>query len=392
MRQGLIAGLAAAAALAALAWALRPKPVMVETGEVTRDVFRATVEEDGRTRIRNRYVVSAPLAGRVLRSGLKAGDVVKQGAVVATLLPSLSPLLEARTRRELEERVGGAEATMQESQARLERATAQEAQNRADAERVRTLRQNGIASAQQLEREELALRLAQRDRDAAELRRHAAEHELAQARALLARYNEPDAVDRWDVTAPVDGRVLKVVQESEAAVAAGAPLVEVGDPRDLEVAVDLLTTDAVEVRPGADVAIDRWGGQQPLAGTVRLVEPAGFTKTSALGVEEQRVWVVIDFASPRSDWAGLGDAFRVNVRIITHEIPDATLAPSAALFRRGEGWAVFVVEDGKARERQVVVLRRNARQAAVGSGLEAGERVVVFPPASLKAGERLAIR
>lgn len=146
---------------------------------------------------------------------------------------------------------------MQETQARLERATAQEAQNRADAERVRTLRQNGIASAQQLEREERALRLAQRDRDAAELRRHAAEHEHAQARALLARYNEPDAVERWDVTAPVDGRVLKVVQESEAAVPAGGPLVEIGDPSDLEVAVDLLTTDAVEVRPGADVAIDR---------------------------------------------------------------------------------------------------------------------------------------
>ncbi|WP_406855450.1 HlyD family efflux transporter periplasmic adaptor subunit [Alsobacter sp. KACC 23698] len=392
LSRALVGAAIAAAVAGALLWAFRPKPIAVETDVVARGVFRATVQEDGRTRIRNRYVVSAPLAGRVLRSELKAGDVVRQGAVVATLLPSIPPLLEARTRRELDERVGGAEATMQEAQARLERATAQEAQNRADAERIRTLQQKGIASAQQLEREELALRLAQRDREAAQLRRHAAEHELAQARALLARYDEPDAVDRWNVTAPVDGRVLKIHQESEAAVAVGAPLVEIGDPRDLEIVVDLLTTDAVEVRPGADVVIERWGGPEPLAGRVRLVEPAGFTKISALGVEEQRVWVVIDIVSPRSAWAGLGDAFRVDVRITVQEIADATLAPSSALFRRGSGWAAFVVEDGRARERSVEVIRRTPQQAAVAGGLAAGERVVQFPPSALTDGAPVAVR
>lgn len=391
-RTALIGGLAAAAIGATLAWAFWPKPSLVETGEVTRGVFRASVEEYGRTRIRNRYVVTAPLAGRMLRSTLKVGDAVRQGSVVATLLPSLPPLLETRTRRELEERVGAAEATVQETQARLERATEQEAQNRADADRMKTLNRKGISSAQQLEREELALRLAQRDREAAQLRRHAAEHELAQAKALLARYNDQDSVDRWDVTAPVDGRVLRISQESETVAPSGAPLVELGDPHDLEIIVDLLTTDAVEVRPGADVVIDRWGGPEPLAGKVRLVEPAGFTKVSALGVEEQRVWVVVDITSPRSSWAGLGDAFRVDVRIAVAEIQDATLAPANALFRRGDGWAAFVIEGGRARERAVQVIRRTVQVAAVAQGLAAGDRLVVFPPTSLVDGGRVTPR
>lgn len=391
LRQVLVLSLAAAAVAGVLAWAFRSRPVPVETGVVTTGTFRATVEEDGRTRLRNRYVISAPLAGRVLRSGLKVGDPVARGGVVATLLPSLPPLLEARTRRELEERVGAAEAGVLEAQARLERATAQEAQNRADLDRIRTLRQNGIASVQQLEREELALRLAQRDREAAELRRHASEHDVAQARALLSRYNDADAVDRWDVTSPVDGRVLKILQESEATVVAGAPLVEIGDPRDLEIAVDLLTTDAVAVRPGADVVIDRWGGDGPLAGTVRLVEPSGFTKISALGVEEQRVWVVIDIASPRAQWSSLGDGFRVDVRITVQEIADGTLVPAAALFRAGEGWAAYVVDVGKAQLRRVEVIRRNAQHAVAARGVAPGERVVVFPPSTLKDGDAVAI-
>lgn len=392
LKQVLALSLAVAVVAGGLAWAFRPKPVPVETAVVTRSLFRATVEEDGRTRVRNRYAISAPLAGRLLRSGLKTGDTVAQGAVVATLLPALPPLLEARTRRELEERVGAAEATLEETQARLSRAVAQEAQNRSDVARVQVLRQSGTASVQQVEREELALRLAQRDREAAELRHHAAGHDLAQARALLARYSGTEPVDRWEVTAPVAGRVLKVAQESEATVAAGALLLDIGDPRDLEVAVDLLTTDAVAIRPGADVVLDRWGGPVPLAGKVRLVEPAGFTKTSALGVEEQRVWVVIDIVSPAPQWAGLGDAYRVDVRITADEIQDATIVPGAALFRVDAGWATFAVEGGKARLRTVEVARRNQRDAAVAGGLAPGDRVVVFPPSGLKDGDAVEVR
>jgi HlyD family secretion protein len=370
----------------ALYWAFRPKPIVVETGTVTEGAFRATVEEDGRTRVRDRYVVSSPLAGRLLRLAVKAGDPVEANSRVATLLPSLPQLLDPRTRRELEERVGAAEATIQEADARRERAQAQLLQTQADVQRVRTLQQKGIAAVQQLEREELSLRFAERDLQAAELREHAAEHELDQARAMLRRYDQPEPGEGWEITAPVSGRILRVTQESEAAVSAGAPLAEIGDPEDLEVIVDVLTTDAVAIRPGAPVEITRWGGPQDLQGRVRLVEPSAFTKVSALGVEEQRVWVVIDITSPREVWATLGDGYRVDVRIIVEEIPKAALVPASALFRRGEGWAAFVVADGVARERPVSVSHRSSQMAAVSDGLRPGERVVVYPPSALSDG------
>jgi HlyD family secretion protein len=350
------------------------------------------VEEDGRTRIRDRFVVSTPLSGRVLRSTLKAGDAVTAGATVATVVPSLPPLIEARTRRELEERVGAAEATAQEAVARLERAAAQEEQARKDVDRVRALVERGVATSQQREREELALRIAERDRQASELRRHASEHELNQAHALLRRYDQTDSMERWDVTAPVAGRILRVLQESEAAIQAGAPLLEIGNPGDLEVIVDVLTTDAVEIRPGAPVLIDRWGGPAPLEGKVRIVEPAAFTKVSALGVEEQRVWVIIDITSPRESWATLGDAFRVDVRITVEETPAATLLPSSALFRRGEEWATFVVGDGVAREVPVTLARRAGQLASVTGGVKEGDRVVIFPPSTLEHGARVVER
>jgi len=369
-----------------LYWAFRPKPVLVETGTVTEGPFRATVEEDGRTRVRDRYVVSAPLAGRLLRLAVKAGDPVEANQRVAILLPSLPQLLDPRTRRELEERVGAAEATIQEADARRERAQAQLLQTQADVQRVRTLQQKGIAAVQQLEREELSLRFAERDLQAAELRKHAAEHELDQARAMLRRYDQPEPGEGWEITAPVSGRILRVTQESEAAVSAGAPLVEIGDPDDLEVVVDVLTTDAVAIRPGAPVEITRWGGPKDLQGRVRLVEPSAFTKVSALGVEEQRVWVVIDITSPPEEWATLGDGYRIDARIVVEEIPKAILVPASALFRRGEGWAAFVVAAGVARERPVSVSHRSSQMASVSDGLRPGERVVLYPPSALSHG------
>ena len=383
---------AVAAVGGVLYWAFRPKPILVETGTVTEGPLQAVVEEDGRTRVRDRYVVSAPLSGRVLRLSVKAGDQVKTGGPVATLLPSLPPLLDPRTRRELEERVGAAEAGMQEASVRMERAEAQAMQARADVQRIRMLHQRGVASVQQLEREELSLRIAERDVQAAELRMHASRHEVDQARALLRRYDESNPGERWEVTAPVDGRVLRVVQESEAVVSAGAPLVEIGDPGDLEVIVDVLTTDAVGIRPGAPVRIERWGGPNGLEGKVRLVEPAGFTKVSALGVEEQRVWVIIDITSPHEEWASLGDAYRVETRIVVEDVPKATLVPASAVFRRSEGWFVFVAEDGTARERAVTVTRRSGQSAAVSDGVRPGDAIVVYPPSTLSDGAAIRVR
>ncbi|MBP0465185.1 HlyD family efflux transporter periplasmic adaptor subunit [Roseomonas sp. PWR1] len=390
LRRALVAAAVLLAAGGAV-FAFRPRPVPVETAEVTRGRFEAFVEEDGRTRVRDRYVVSAPVAGQVLRLGARAGDAVARGDLVAEILAPPAALLGPRARREAEERVGAAEAMLQQAGVLVERAAAQRAQAEADAARMRELQARGAAPLQQLERAELAGRTAARDMLAAERRRHAAEHELDQARALLASAEAPgSAPERHDVRAPVAARVLRVLQESEAVVAAGAPLLELGDPAELEVAVDVLTTEAVGIRPGAPVAIERWGGPAPLEGRVRRVEPGAFTRVSALGVEEQRVWVLVDLVDPPERRAALGDGFRVDARITVEAIEDAVLVPVGALFRRGAGWAAFVVQDGVARERGVEIARRAARGAMVAGGLAPGETVILFPPSTLRDGARVS--
>lgn len=384
---------AGCAVLAALLYvALRPRPVAVEVAAVTRGPFVETVDEDGRTRVRERYAVAAPLAGRLLRLPVKAGDSVAVDQVVATILPALPALIDPRTRHDLEERIGAAEAAIAENTAQAERAKAVLGQAEADAQRARTLRKTGVVAQQTLERAELAVLTAEREKRAAELRRHVAEHVLDQARALLRRFDDADPAERLEVRSPVAGQVLRVVRESESPVSAGDPLLEVGDPHDLEIAVDVLTTDAVAIHPGASVTIDHWGGAEPLQGRVRRVEPGAFTKVSALGVEEQRVWVLIDLTTPPERWTALGDAYRVDVRITTHEQPDAVQVPVSALFRRGTAWAVFVVKDGATRERIVDIGRRASATALVTGGLEPGEQVVVFPPSRLKHGGAVTIR
>lgn len=241
-------------------------------------------------------------------------------------------------------------------------------------------------AAQQFERAELAALVAAREESAAEMRQHAAEHALDQARVVLRRFDSPDSVEKLEVKSPISGRVLRVIRESETPASAGEALLEIGDPASLEIVVDVLTTDAVAIRPGARVTIENWGGFEPLDGRVRLVEPGAFTKVSALGVEEQRVWVVIDLVSPYDQWATLGDGFRVDAAIVTEEIDDALLVPQSALFRRGDGWAVFVVGNGVVHERAVEIAHRSARVAAVAAGLSSGDRVVLFPPSALTDG------
>lgn len=379
------------AALAGAFLAFRPKPIFVETEQIRRGRFEAVVEEDGRTRLRDRYIVSAPLAGRVLRLGVRAGDAVAHGDLVAEILAAPSALLSPRARREIEERIGAAEAMLQQAGIMVERAAAQQVQTEADAARIRALHVRGAAPLQQLERAELAERTAARDMLAAERRRHAAEHELDQARALLsANHTTENGPERRVLRAPVSGRVLRVLQESEAIVASGTPLLELGDPAEIEVVVDVLTSEAVRITPGARVVIERWGGPVPLQGRVRLVEPGAFTKVSALGVEEQRVWVVIDLTSPYELWAVLGDGFRVDARITVEVVEDALLVPVSALFRRAPGWAVFVVQDGIARERHIEIARRFTRSAIVSVGLGFGETVILFPPSRLRGGSRVS--
>jgi HlyD family secretion protein len=383
-----------AAAAAGVVWSVMPSPLPVETEAVTKGRFVATVEEDGKTRIRERYVVAAPLAGRLARIRVKAGDRIDRDEAIAAIMPSPAPFLDPRSRREAEERVGAAAAARERTKAVVERAQAQDNQAKTDLERARTLVERGVSTAQALERAELAMRVADRELRAAEFQDHAAAHELDQAQALLARYHDgaDTPPDRWNVTAPVAGVVLKVAQESETIVQPGMPLVEIGDPRDIEIVVDVLSTEAVEIRPGAAVAVEHWGGQGALAGRVRRIEPAAFTKVSTLGVEEQRVNVLVDLLSPPEQWEGLGDAYQVDAKITVFTQDDATIVPAGALFRRGDRWYVYVVTSGRAQARAVELKRRSGGFAAVTAGLAVGERVIVYPSDRIASGVAVAPR
>jgi HlyD family secretion protein len=384
-----------AAALAAgclLYWYMQPTVVVVETAPVRQGRFTVTVDADARTRVRQRYVVSAPIAGRLERVRLKVGDRIDAGVVVAVLRPNLPPLIDQRSRRELEERLGAAEAQVEEAEALHAKAKAARDKTANDYDRTRQLQERGVASVMAFDRDKTAAEQAARDLVAAERRAHAAVHQRTEAEEALKRGVEPANPDVFELRAPVAGSVLRVAQESEAALQPGASLVEIGDTTDLEIVAEPLTTDAVQMRPGAPVAIERWGGSAPLEGRVRLVEPAGFTKVSALGVEEQRALVVMDITSPVEARRTLGDGYRVEVRITLEEIAEATIIPVGALFRKNESWQAFVVEDGSARLRQVKLLRRSGVLAAIGDDLRPGAAVVMFPPGALADGSPIRIR
>ncbi len=398
---------AAIVAVAALGWAFAPRPVAVEVAQATRGHFEATVDEDARTRLRDRYVVSAPLAGRLGRITLREGDAVAADAPVAMLTPVLSPLLDERTLREQQARVDAAGANIARAVARIERAKVGLQQAGNDARRTEELARQGFVSPTKLDTDRLAAQAAQRELEAAQAERHVATHELEQARAALVAVQQPGtgASRAFVVRSPVAGQVLRLPQQSEATVALGAPLLEIGDVSQLEVVAELLTTDALQARPGSRVTIERWGGSGLLEGRVRLVEPSAFTKISALGVEEQRVKVLIDIASPRARWAALGDGYRVGVRIVTQSVDGVLMVPVSAVFpiegmasvsdtaagdgHAGGAFAVFALEDGRARLRRVEVASRNGAQAWIKSGIDAGTTVIVYPPSQISDGVRV---
>jgi HlyD family secretion protein len=397
--------LGVAGAVALLAWAFAPRPVEVEVAAVTRGPFETTVDEDAKTRLRERYVVSAPLAGLLSRIGLREGDAVQAHAVVATLAPALSPMLDARTLQEQRVRVEIAAAQVQRAAARTERARVALLQAGNDVRRSVQLAAEGFVAPTRLEADRLAALAAQKEFDAAREEAHVAGHEVEQARAALAAVQQPDrsAARAFALRAPIAGRVLRVLQPSEAALAVGTPILEIGDTAALEVVAELLTGDALRTPPGSRVRIERWGGDGVLEGRVARVEPAAFTKVSALGVEEQRVRVVIDIESPAERWRSLGDGFRVGVRIVTLAVGDAVKVPVSAVFPRataaqqGNGgadgaMAVFAVEAGRARLRAVQVGARNGNEAWLQGGLAPGAVVIVYPPATVRDGARVKLR
>ena len=379
--------------LGILGWAFWSPAVEVETAAVRRARFEETIREDGQTRVRERYVVAAPLAGTLLRIALKAGEPVKADEVVASILPNRAPLLDPRARQEAEQRLGASEATLERAAALVEQAEGVADQARVDADRSGALVAQGAAPRSRLEHDTLALHTALRELEAARQAQHAAMHEAEVARAALFPESENlSAMTPVAVRSPVSGRVLRVPRESEGPVSLGAALAEIGDPTDLEVVADVLTTDAVRVHPGDPVRIEGWGVDQPLAGKVRLVEPGGFTKVSALGVDEQRTNVVVDITTPATERASLGDAYRVDVRILVAVRDDAIVVPVGALFRDREGWSVFVEADGRAHRRTVTVAGRSATEAEVTTGLQADERVILFPGDTISDGERVRAR
>lgn len=381
-------GSVAVVALVLAVLALRPAAVAVDTGEVTRGVLRVMVEEDGRTRVRNRYVVAAPLAGTVARVALRPGDDVSEGDEVVRVTPLPSPLLDPRSRSEAEGRLAVARAGLERARAEEGRAQAALEAARRETERQRVLLRERSGFAFAVQQAEAAEQAREREVESARSGIRMSEYEVETARAALSRVVGGGG-EVLGVRAPVAGRVLRVHQESEGAVQAGAPLLELGDPTDLEVVVDLLTMDAVRVRPGAPVTLERWGGQS-LSGRVSRIEPSAFTRLSALGVEEQRVNVIVEMEGGGD--ASLGDGFRVEARILLQETGEVTRVPSSAVFRSGDGWAVFRVEGGRAALTPVVVGVRTPEAVEVTTGLDPGDRVVVYPGDLVDDGVRVRSR
>jgi HlyD family secretion protein len=374
-----------------LAVALWPEAVPVDLATVERGPLQVTVEDEGETRVRERFVISAPVAGRLRRIELEPADPVQRGQVVAVLQPAPPALLDARTRAEAAAAVEAAQAVLGRTQAERARAQAAAAQAASEMKRQGQLARSGIVSAEALERARTEAEAAEQALRAAQFAAASAGHELERAQAVLRQASGGGGGREVELRSPVGGTVLRRLRESEAVVPAGEPLLEVGDPREIEIVTDLLSADAVKVRPGQAVHIDQWGGDVPLRGRVRHVEPSGFMKVSALGVEEQRVNVIVDFEDPKQAQA-LGDGYRVEVRIVVWEVADAVKAPTSSLFRSGGEWAVFVADGGRARRRTVQIGSRNGLEAQVLGGLVPGEQVVVHPSDTLADGQRVEPR
>ncbi len=391
--------------LGAIVYGLIPQPVDVDLANVQQGSIRVTVDQDGKTRIREKYVVSAPLAGRLLRIELEPGDEVTAGdTVLASIEPRDPELLDARSIAQAEARVKAAETAVEKMEPILEEVAAAQEFAESELKRVRDARAKSPLSVSESEVETKLL--AYRTRTALlRTTRHnqeIAEFELDQAKAALIR-SRPQAAEEstpsgdgngWNfiIRAPIDGRVLRVFQESTAVVTSGTSLLELGDPTDLEVEIDVLSRDAVKIKPGAQVLLEHWGGEKTLQGRVRLVEPSAFTKISTLGVEEQRVNAIVDLVDPPQDRTQLGDGFRVEARIVVSEATDVLKTPTSALFRIGDQWAVFRVLDGVAHETPVKLGMQNGLEAEVLEGLSVADQVVVHPGDDVVDGAAVVAR
>lgn len=385
------------AAAAALVWTIyRPRPLLVEVATVSTGNFEQSIEEDGRLRLKNRYVITAPTPAELLRPSLKVGDRVRAGDLVATLVPVAPQMIDARTRTVLQQRVGSADAARRAAAAQVQRAQTALAQATLEAERATKLAQDNFISAAARDQAALASQAAQQALTAAQAEQGMADFALAEARAALSRA-EPaagggSATGRWELKSPVDGQVLKLHLDSAAPVSAGQPLLDIGNTAALEAVIDVLSGEVRQIQPGAQVTLSLGSGAAPMVGQVTRIEPVAFTKVSALGIEEQRVNVIVDLTQGSPEVQRLGDGFRVDARITLFQQPKALLVPTAALVRDADQWRVFVVEAGRARAKPVQIKDRNSEVAWLKEGLREGETVLLYPGSMIADGQAVRVR
>ena len=389
VKRGQIISIVVVLALAGLVViALLPSPIKVEAARVTRGPLRVTIDEEGEARAHDRFVIAAPIAGHLARVELHDGDGVKAGQVVAVITPSP---LDPREREEVVARVQSAEALKREADERVDQARADYEQARRERERSARLARDGLVSIQSLEQAKNTEVISANELEAAKFKAQAAASDVKVARAGLIAIDaeRKDATRLVSLRSPVGGRVLRVIEKSERVVAVGTPIMVLGDPNKLEVVVDVLSTDAVKVKPGAIVLLEDWGGEEALRARVRTVESSAFTKVSALGIEEQRVNIVADFVDPPGQ---LGDGYRVEARIIIWESKDVLKALSSALFRHGDGWSVFVIEEGIAHRREVETGHRSQFEAEILSGIREDEQIILHPANQIADGVSVEVK
>jgi HlyD family secretion protein len=381
--------------LLAVIYGFLPKPVPVEIAKVKRGPLRVTIEEEGRTRVRDRYVVSAPVAGYLRRITLDVGSAVRKGDAVASLSPLGSTVIYPRSRAEAEAAVTAAQASYDAAKERARAAAADADYARDRWSRLEKLAKEGYISKDDIDQADSERKKAEANLLSSQAAVSAAQADLEQAKSVL-RYaaagETDDSREAVIARAPVSGTVLKLHRQSAGMVNNGEPLLDIGDPHKLEVKVEVLSADAVKLKSGTRVVFERWGGDKDLEGTVRVVEPAGFTKVSSLGVEEQRVNVIVDLTSPFEVWRRLGDGYRLDATFIIWESNDVLQVPASALFRKGDGWALFAMEDGRARLHDVTIGKRNGLAAEVEKGLSEGATVITNPDDTLKDGVRVKVR
>jgi len=379
--------------ISGLVYGFWPKPITVDTGNVERKLMEMTIEEEGKTRVKDHYLIAAPVAGMLQRITLEAGDYIAAGTVIARIKPTAPNLLDERQLAISNARLNAADAALDQAEENLRLAIEEAEYNQRELTRIRNLHQNGVGSDQDLDKAKLANQRTQASRNSAEFGVKIARYELESARAAVqwAQHSNTDN-DILEIKSPVEGYLLDVSNKSERPVLTGEPLIKLGDLKSLEIRVDVLSSDAIQIRPGTNVRIKRWGGDCILNGSVRMVEPAGYTKISALGVEEQRVPVIVDITSEEQAWSRLGDSYRVVVEFILWHAENVLRVPTSALFRTGEYWSLFTLENGKAHQKNVTVGHQSGLYAEILNGIDEGEVVLTHPDRRIEDGVRVEAR